>query len=156
MPLWHPLSVTTAPTGNNGIVITARETLGSLWTGRIEQFGVPCRMGIPPEDYTDWNFASTTNDWRGLGDIICHSPLIAAVKVREGEVVFLPLRSLPDEVSGTAVHLRLHAPVGRGDDALHPGSIIPFNSKAAWLSRNGFRVYNGGTVSYLDCPHDPE
>ena len=143
-----PAVVTTAPTGNNGIVITPERHLVAF--GQVGSSGSVFRVAwASREDYTDWNFASTTNT-AGFQDIICHSPLIGAIKVREGELIF----------SHSDVYLMqyLGPPFifgfTRMSDAamMHPDSIIPFNGKAAWLSRNGFQVYNGGTVSYLDCP----
>jgi hypothetical protein len=143
-----PAVVTTAPTGNNGVAVTPERHVIAF--GQVGSSGSVFRVAwCSREDYTDWNFASTTNT-AGFQDLDAHSPLIAAPQVREGHLIF----------SRSDVYLMQY--VGQpfifgftwlaATAMMHPASIIPFNGRAAWLSRSGFQLYNGGVVSDLPCP----
>jgi len=101
------------------------------------------------EDYTDWNFASTTNT-AGFLDLNTHSPLLKPVGVREGTLVF----SYTDVFLSQYVGLPyIYNATWLGNvEMMHPDSIAVFDGKAAWLSRTGFQIYAGGSVQPLECP----
>lgn len=143
-----PAVVTTAPTGNNSVAVATERHV--IAVGQVGSGGSVFRVAWSSrEDYTDWNFASTTNT-AGFQDLDTHSPLLVATAVLEGHLIFSKSDVFLMQYVGQPF---IFGFTRLGEAAMmHPASIIPFNGKAAWLSRNGFQVYNGGTVSYLDCP----
>lgn len=101
------------------------------------------------EDHTDWNFSSVTNT-AGFQDLDAHSPLLTAVQVREGQLIL----GLTDAYLAQYVGQPFIYGFTRLSDAamLHPDSVVKFEGKAAWLSANGFKLYNAGSIQTLDCP----
>jgi len=147
-PTVAPVAIVGAPTGNNAVVVTDERHVMAI--GQAGGSGTYRRIAwSSSEDTTDWNFASTTNT-AGFIDLNSTSPLQKGVKVREGILVF----SLSDVFLVTYVSLPYIYGASRISDTqlLHPDSIATFNGKAVWLDREGFKVYNAGVVSPLDCP----
>jgi hypothetical protein len=147
-PTTAPAIITTAPTGVNAVVVTDERHVMCFGGGSN---GLTNRTvsWSSREDYTDWNFSSTTNT-AGFQQLSTRTPLMKGVRVKEGILV----------LSASDVFLAQYvgAPFVYGfqrisDTALmHPDSVAAFNGKAVWLSRNGFQLYNGGFVQPLDCP----
>lgn len=100
------------------------------------------------EDYTDWNYASTTNT-AGYIDVEATSPLRTIVPVREGSLVF----------SDTEVFLVRYASLPYiyvverlGETKLiSPMATATFEGKCVWFSETGFRLYEGGTIVNVPC-----
>jgi hypothetical protein len=143
-----PAVVTTAPTGNNAVAVSQERHV--IAVGQVGGGGSVFRVAWSSrEDYTDWNFASTTNS-AGFQDLDTHAPLLAATEVREGHLIH--------SMSDCYLMQYVGQPFIFGFTWLstvammHPDSIISFNGRAAWLGRNGFQVYSGGGVANLDCP----
>lgn len=143
-----PAVITTAPIGNNAVAVAAERHVIAI--GQTGGGGSLFRVAWSSrEDYTDWNFASVTNT-AGFQDLDSHSPILYAVEVREGHLI----------VSYSDCYLMQY--VGQPfifgftrlseTATLHPYSVVPFNGKAVWYTRNGFNLYNGGVVSLIDCP----
>ena len=101
------------------------------------------------EDYTDWNFASTTNT-AGYIDTDARTPLQRAVRVREGVLIF----SQSEAYISRYVGLPYIYNVERIADTtlINPMAVATFNGKAAWMGRNGFWKYEGGFLQPLLCP----
>jgi len=148
-PTVAPALVSTAPTGIQSVVVTderhvmvcgyndgtTEQTRSVAWCSR--------------EDYTDWNFESTTNT-AGFLPLSTRSPLLKAVKVREGVLVF----SYSDIFLGQYVGTPYVYGFQRLSETemMHPDGIATFNGKAVWLSKTGFQIYSGGFVQPLECP----
>lgn len=147
-PTDAPVVITDAPEGNNAVIVTDERHV--LAIGQSGGGGSYRRIAwSSSEDYTDWDFASTTNT-AGFLDLNATSPLQKGVKVREGILVF----SLSDVFLVSYVSLPYIYGAQRISSTalLHPDSIATFNGNAVWLDREGFKLYSGGTVSPLDCP----
>ena len=101
------------------------------------------------EDYTDWDYASTTNT-AGYIDLEAASPLRTIVQVREGALVF----------SDTEVFLvrYIGLPFIFGAEKLGETKLIAplatatFEGKCFWASETGFRLYQGGQIVDVACP----
>jgi len=140
-----PAIITTAPTGLTAIIVTdERHVMATGYSGNARRLAWSSR-----EDYTDWDFASTTNT-AGFLDLNTHSPLLKPVGVREGTLVF----SYTDVFLSQYVGLPyIYNATWLGNvEMMHPDSIAVFDGKAAWLSRTGFQIYAGGSVQPLECP----
>lgn len=137
--------ISTAVTGVNSVVVTdERHVMAIGYSGSQRAVAWSSR-----EDYTDWNFASTTNT-AGYQELATRTPLLRGVKVKEGVLVF----SYSDVFLTQYVGLPFVYGFQRVAETslMHPDSVATFNGKAVWLSRNGFQLYNGGFVQPLDCP----
>jgi hypothetical protein len=144
-----PAVITSAPTGNNAVIVTDERHVMAIGQAGGSG-GNPRRVAWSSrEDYTDWNFSSTTNT-AGFQDLTCRTPLIKGVHVREGVLIF----------SRTEVFLAQYVgqpfiygfPRLSDVSLMHPDSVVPFNGRAVWPSRSGFRIYDGGSVMPLECP----
>ena len=147
-PNTAPTIISGAPTGVNGVVVTDERHVMAIGggTGALTARTVSWSSS---EDYTDWNFSSTTNT-AGYQQLSSRTPLLKAVKVKEGVLIF----STTDVFLCQYVGLPFIYGFQHISDTsmMHPDSIATFNGKAVWLSRYGFQLYNGGFVQPLDCP----
>lgn len=135
-------TATGAPTDCNAVIVTDER--------HLMVFERPFRVAwSSKEDYTDFDFASTTNT-AGYVDLSTHTPIEKGVNVKEGVLVF----SRSDVFLAQYVGLPFiygFTNVG-ATNLLHPDSIATFAGKAVWLDRTGFRIYAGGLISDLECP----
>lgn len=133
------------PVGNRAVLVTPERHVMMIGVGgNTRQIGWSSR-----EDYTDWNFTSTTNTAGSL-ELQAKTPLFSACIVREGTLVWsqdqiflvryvgLPFIYGYDTLSST----KLYA----------PNSYAEFDGKCVWMTNNGFSIYEGGTVRPLPCP----
>ena len=144
-PTVKPTKITTAPTGNNAVIVTEERHVMAIGCG-----GERRRVGWSSrEDYTDWDFTSITNT-AGYLDLAARTPLQKAVKVKEGILIF----SLSEVYLAQYVGAPYIYSFQRIADTalLHPDAICTFNGKAAWMTRSGFWVYDGGFAKPLSCP----
>ena len=144
-PTTKPTVISGAPTGNNAVIVTEERHVMVFGTD-----GNPRRVAWSSrEDYTDWNYASTTNT-AGFLDLSTKTALQKGVRVKEGILIF----SLSDVYLASYQGLPYVYGFNRLSDTslMHPDSVATFNGKAVWLSRNGFQLYAGGYVQPLDCP----
>jgi hypothetical protein len=147
-PTVAPTVISTAPVGNTAVVVTDERHVMAI--GQTGGGGSNRRVAWSSrEDYTDWNYASTTNT-AGYLDLSVRTPLLKGVKVREGVLIF----SMTDIFLATYVGTPYVYSFQRLADTemFHPDGVATFNGKAVWLSRTGFQVYNGGFVQPLECP----
>ena len=144
-----PTVISTAPTGNNSVLVTDERHV--FVVGQTGGSGGNARRVAwsSREDYTDWNYSSTTNT-AGFLDLATRTPLLKGVKVKEGILIF----SLTDIYLAQYVGTPYIYGFQRLSDTemFHPDGIATFNGKAVWMARAGFQVYSGGFVQPLDCP----
>jgi hypothetical protein len=133
------------PTSNRGVVVTPERFVVLLQCG-----GNSRRVGwCSREDYTDWNFASTTNT-AGFIDLQSETPLVNGCSVREGTLIWsvnrafllryigLPYVFGADELGSTKIY--------------SPNAFAEFDGRCAWMEASGFKVYESGSVKPLPCP----
>ena len=145
-PTTAPTVVSTAPAGANGCLVTAeRHAMLIGYSGNPR--GIAWSSS---EDYTDWNFASTTNTAGNL-TLVSRTPLLKGMRVAEGVLIH----------SYTDVFLirYIQQPyIYGGQDPIadtslfNPASVVRFGGKAMWPARIGFQLYAGGYVQVIDCP----
>lgn len=135
----------TVPASNRAVVVTDERHVMTMGTG-----GNPRRLGWSSrEDYTDWNFASTTNT-AGYIDIETSTPLLTAINVREGVLVFSETEVFLVRYIGNPF---IYAAEYLGSSSiLHPNMIATFDGKAMWFDQSGFMVYEGGSMRPIQCP----
>lgn len=147
-PTTAPTLIATAPTGCNSVMVTGERHV--LAIGVNSGGGTPRRIAWSSrEDYTDWNFASTTNT-AGFLDLPATTPVTRGVKVRDGILVFSNSEVFLVEWAGTGLG---YGQRRISETALmHPESVATFDGKAVWLSRGGFQIYDGGFIRDVACP----
>lgn len=135
----------TVPTGNRAVVVTDERHVMVLGAG-----GNPRRLAWSSrEDYTDWNFASTTNT-AGFLDLETSTPLLTAINVREGVLVFSETEVFLARYIGSP--FIYSAEYLGSSSVLHPNMIATFDGKAMWFDQSGFMVYEGGSMRPVQCP----
>lgn len=148
-PTTKPAVISGAPTNLTATVVTDERHV-MVFGGAYSSVNQARRVAWSSrEDYTDWNFASTTNT-AGYQDLATRTPLQKGVKVKEGVLIF----SLTDIYLAQYVGTPYVYGFQRVADTelFHPDSIATFDGKAVWLSRLGFQIYSGGFVQPLQCP----
>jgi hypothetical protein len=133
------------PTGNRAVVVTPERHAVLIGAGNQ-----PRRVAWSSrEDYTDWNFSSTTNT-AGFLDLQVETNLVTGTGVREGtliwsmnRVVLMRYVGLPfiygfDELGTTSIY--------------SPNSFAEFDGRCVWLDSSGFMIYEGGSMKPLACP----
>ena len=135
----------TVPTGNRAVVVTPERHAVLIGAGNQ-----PRRVAWSSrEDYTDFNFASTTNT-AGFLDLQVETNLVTGTGVREGtliwsmnRVVLMRYVGLPfiygfDELGTTSIY--------------SPNSFAEFDGRCVWIDSSGFMIYEGGSMKPLACP----
>ena len=85
-PTTAPTVISTAPSGNTSVVVTDERHV--FVVGQTGGGGSTRRVAWSSrEDYTDWNYSSTTNT-AGFLDLAVRTPLLKGVKVKEGILIF--------------------------------------------------------------------
>lgn len=148
-PTTKPAKITatsgTAPVSNNSVIVTEeRHVLAIGADGDSKRIA-----WSSAENYQDWNYASTTNT-AGYLDVSSKSPLLYAIKVREGVLVF----------SQTDCYLVRYVglPFIYGADRLadcslmSPKCVAQHSGAATWMGKGGFWSYVGGVINPLPCP----
>jgi hypothetical protein len=133
------------PTGNRAVVVTPERHAVLIGAGNQ-----PRRVAWSSrEDYTDWNFTSTTNT-AGFLDLQVETNLVTGTGVREGtlvwsmnRVVLMRYVGLPfiygfDELGTTSIY--------------SPNAFAEFDGRCVWLDSSGFMIYEGGSMKPLACP----
>ena len=101
------------------------------------------------EDYTDWNFASTTNT-AGFLDLQSETPLVTLGSVREGTLIWSSNRAFLLRYTGQ--------PFIYGADELgttriySPYAWAEFDGRCVWMDSSGFTLFEGGAMRPLQCP----
>jgi hypothetical protein len=148
-PTTKPIKITathgTTPTGNNSVIVTEERHVLAIGAS-----GNPRRIAwSSSEDYADWDYTSVTNT-AGYLEVASKAPLLYAVKVREGVLVF----------SQTECYLVRYVglPFIYGADRLaecslmSPKTVAEHGGQAVWMGKGGFWNYAGGVITPLPCP----
>jgi hypothetical protein len=135
--------IATAPTGNRAMWVTPERHVvlgGHNGDGRSIAWS-------SREDYSDWDFASTTNT-AGAFTLDSRGLFLAHVEVREGTLI----------LTDADAHLMRYVgqPFVYGFDPLGetslicPTAISAFEGgRAAWIGRSGFHIYENGAIRAL-------
>lgn len=145
-PTVAPTVISAAPTGVNAVLVTnerAAMIFGMNGDGRTIAWS-------SREDYTDWDFASTTNT-AGFLELTSKTPLLKGVIVNEGVLAFSYTDVFLIQNVGLPYVYGGQNPIS-ATSMFNPNGIATFNGKAVWLSRMGFQLYSGGFVQPLPCP----
>jgi hypothetical protein len=145
-PTVAPAVISTAPTGNSGVLVTAERHVITIGSDADPRKVAWCSR----EDYEDWDFESTTNS-AGFLNLKTRTPLLMGWNVSEGvlvssytDVFLLRYLGQPFVYGGTD-------PIS--DTSLfNPASVVPVAGQAFWPTRRGFQMYSGGAVQMIDCP----
>lgn len=100
------------------------------------------------EDYTDWVFNSTTNT-AGYLDLEASTPLRTMTKVREGTLIFSDSEVFLSRFVGSP--FVYNAQILGETRLIAPKAFATFEGRCVWLSRTGFRLYDGGTFAPIQC-----
>lgn len=101
------------------------------------------------EDYTDWNFSSTTNT-AGFLDLQSKTPLVAMCPAREGTVIWSSNRAFLMRYVGLPF---VYGVDELGSTQLYaPNAFAEMDGRVAWMTNSGFAMYEGGTLRPLPCP----
>lgn len=135
----------TVPIGNRGVIVTPERHVLLLQCG-----GFPRRIGWSSrEDYTDWNFSSTTNT-AGFLDLQTETPLVSGVSVREGTLIWSQNRAFLLRYTGQPF---IYGSDELGTTRLYANNAFAeFDGRAVWMDASGFMIYDGGTMRPLPCP----
>lgn len=146
---YAPLT-TGAPSGVSSLVVTDERHLMLLRPNDFDGTARPFRVAWSSrEDYTDFDYASTTNT-AGYQDLATHTPLQKAILVKEGVLIFSSTDVFLAQYVGTPF-IYSFQPIGEVS-LMHPNAIAEFNGKAAIWDRVGFKLYAGGIITDIDCP----
>lgn len=135
----------TVPTGNRGVIVTPERHVMLLQCS-----GEPRRIGWSSrEDYTDWNFSSTTNT-AGFIDLQSETPVIMGVNVREGTLVWSQNRAFLLRYVGLPF---IYGADELGTTRLYANNAFAeFDGRCVWMDSSGFMIYDGGSMRPLPCP----
>lgn len=149
---WSPSTPTTkaaaisgAPTSNRAMVVTNERHVMCVGSG-----GYPRRVAWSSrEDYTDWNFSSTTNT-AGFIDIDAESPLVGMCVVKEGVLIFGESDVWLVRYVGLPFVYGVEK-LGKAIAPISPQAVAVYEGKAVWLCRHAFWGYDGGAVRPVRC-----
>lgn len=101
------------------------------------------------EDYTDWNFASTTNT-AGFLDLQSETPLVNGINVREGTLIWSTNRAFLFRYVGLPF---VYGADELGSTKLYaPNAFAEFDGRCVWMDASGFQLYDGGVMRTLPSP----
>jgi hypothetical protein len=133
------------PTNNRAVMVTPERHVMLIQAG-----GQTRRVAWSSrEDYTDFNYSSTTNT-SGYLDLQSETPLQSLCPVKEGTLVWSASRAFLMRYIGQ--------PYIYGADELGatqlfaPNAFAEIDGRAAWMDASGFSLYEGGVVRPLPSP----
>lgn len=133
------------PLNNRGVIVTAERHAVLIGAG-----GNNRRVAWSnAEDYTDWNFASTTNT-AGYLDLDTSSGIIMCAAVREGTLIWTEDEAWLMRYIGLPYIYAIER-IGFGCGLIAPKSFATFAGRCIWMGREGFWLYDGGVVKPLPC-----
>ncbi len=132
-------------TNNRWVIVTPERHAVVLGYG-----GYPRRVAWSNrEDYTDWDFSSTTNT-AGFLDLETEGPIIAAVAVREGTLIWTQNEAFLMRFIGLPYVYSIEQ-VGQSCGLIAPRAFATTAGRCIWMGRQGFWIYDGGVVRPLPC-----
>jgi len=133
------------PVSNRAVVVTPERHVILLQAGGNSRRVAWCSR----EDYTDWNFASTTNS-AGFLDLQSETPLVNGCSVREGTLIWSTNRAFLMRYLGQPF---IYGADELGSTKLYsPYAFAEFDGRCAWMEAAGFKLYESGSVRPLPCP----
>lgn len=149
---WSPATATTkaaavsgAPTNNRAVVVTNERHAMCIGSG-----GNPRRLAWSSrEDYTDWNFSSTTNT-AGFLDIDADGPLVGMAEVRDGILIFSETDVWLVRYVGLPFVYGVEK-LGSAVAPISPQAVAVYEGKAVWLCRHAFWGYESGSLRPIKC-----
>lgn len=101
------------------------------------------------EDYTDWNFASTTNT-AGFLDLDTSSRLVMCAPVREGTLLWTQDEAWLMRYIGLPYVYGIDR-IGFGCGLIAPRAFSTYAGRCVWMGTESFWMYDGGVVKPLAC-----
>jgi len=101
------------------------------------------------EDYTDWNFASTTNT-AGFLDLDTSSQLVMCAPVREGTLIWTQDEAWLMRYIGLPYVYGIDR-IGFGCGLIAPKAFATYAGRCIWMGTESFWIYDGGVVKPLGC-----
>lgn len=141
-------SVTTSktiPISNRAVIVTPERHAVLLGVG-----GNPRRVGWSSrENYTDWDFASTTNT-AGYLDLDTESVLVMCAPVREGTLIWTESEAWLMRFIGLPYIYSIER-IGFNCGLMSPRSFATMAGRCIWMGKESFWIYDGGVVKPLAC-----
>jgi hypothetical protein len=151
--MWDPASsgslftvVSGAPTANQAMAVTPERHVLLVGAGGEARRLAWCSR----EDYTDWNYASTTNT-AGYKDLDTSGLLQSIHRVRDGHLLFSDDELWLVRYVGQPYIYGVTGPHAEGVEPMSPGGVVSFSGRAVWMGQEGFWTYDGGSVLPLPC-----
>lgn len=133
------------PKNNRAVIVTPERHAVLLGAG-----GVPRRVAWSSrENYTDWNYASTTNT-AGYLDLDTESLPIMAAPVREGTLIWTESEAWLMRFIGLPYIYSIER-IGFGCGLMSPRSFAVTAGRCIWMGKESFWMYDGGVVKPLVC-----
>lgn len=135
----------TTPTSNRAVLVTEERHAMCIQSG-----GNPRRVAWSTrEDYTDWDFASTTNT-AGFLELECKTPLFTMTKVRGGVLVWSETEVFAGRFIGSPFVYGFE--VMDETRIIGPRALATDDGSAFWWSIDGFHVSDGSQLTRIPCP----
>lgn len=139
------VSIADIPQNNTAVIVTPERHAVLLGAG-----GYPRRVAWSSrEDYSDWNFASTTNT-AGYLDLDTQSKLVMCAPVREGTLIWTEDEAWLMRFIGLPYVYSIER-IGFGCGLMSPRSFATTAGRCIWMGKESFWIYDGGVVRSLAC-----
>lgn len=133
------------PTGNRGVIVTQERHAVLIGAG-----GNSRRVAwSSSEDYTDWDFTSTTNT-AGYLDLDTASKIIMCAAVREGTLIWTQDEAWLMRYIGLPYIYSIDR-IGFGCGLIAPRAFATTAGRCIWMGKESFWLYDGGVVRPLRC-----
>lgn len=136
---------TPVPANNRGVIVTPERHAVLIGAG-----GNSRRVAWSSrEDYTDWDFASTSNT-AGYLDLDTSSKIIMCAAVREGTLIWTQDEAWLMQYIGLPYIYSINR-IGFGCGIIAPRAFATTAGRCIWMGKESFWIYDGGTVRPLRC-----
>jgi len=133
------------PVANRAVIVTPERHVVLLGAG-----GNPRRVAWSSrEDYTEWDFASTTNT-AGYLDLDTQDKLIMCAPVREGTLIWTDTEAWLMRFIGLPYIYAIER-IGFGCGLMAPRAFATSAGRCIWMGKESFWIYDGGVVRPLPC-----
>jgi len=133
------------PQNNRGVIVTPERHAVLIGAG-----GNTRRVAWSSrEDYSDWDFASTTNT-AGYLDLDTASKIIMCAAVREGTLIWTQDEVWLMQYIGLPYIYSINR-IGFGCGIIAPRAFATTAGRCIWMGKESFWIYDGGTVRPLRC-----
>lgn len=133
------------PLNNRGVIVTQERHAVLIGAG-----GNSRRVAWSSrEDYTDWDFADTTNT-AGYLDLDTASKIIMCAAVREGTLIWTQDEAWLMRYIGLPYIYSIER-IGFGCGLIAPRAFATTAGRCIWMGKESFWLYDGGVVRPLRC-----